>query len=405
MPHIFISYARHETKDIAIHLEEAFNAIAGVTAWMDRSIPAGMPWEIEIQRQILRCDFMVVLYSPDINRKLMDDTLPESYVLNEITYAQTAKKRIIPVMAQLTTPPFSLIRNHYIDFVGMGLTLDGLRDVLCFEMGIVKSETKSNVVTPKPPVIETAPTPKIETPPKIITPTKPKIVLPAPFDWCYIPEGQVTFEPEDGSDDDFYAKKRMTVNAPAFWMAKYPITNKQYREFVTETGNKPYYWDDNKWNGDDYPVVGMTWYDAIKFCLWLSKRMGEKITLPSDVMWQRAAQADDGRKFPWWNTWDASLCNNNVDNKGFGKTTPVRQYEAKYRHPYGLVDMAGNVYEWCLTIYKTGENRTIGNNDDRRVMMSCAWNKEVAGRFVCTFRGRFDPLGRHSDRGFRLARI
>ncbi len=259
---------------------------------------------------------------------------------------------------------------------------------------------KPPIVTPKPVVIETP------LPPKIITPTKPKIALPAPFDWCYIPEGQVTFGPEDGYDKDFYAKEKTTVPVPAFWMAKYPVTNKQYREFVTATGKKPRYWDDAKWNGDDYPVVGMTWYEAVAFCAWLSNKTGEKIMLPSDAMWQRAAQGDDERKFPWGNVWDASLCNNNVDKKGIGKTTPVRDYEDKYTHPYGLVDMAGNVWEWCLTTYKTGENRTTGNDNDWRVLTGGSWGTEVAGRFVSAFRDRNVPNDWYNENiGFRLARL
>jgi len=407
MPHIFISYAKKDTRPLATSLEEAFNTIDGVTAWVDRSMRAGQSWEIQIQKEILRCDYMVVLYSPDINRHLYDDNASQSYVLTEISYAKyTAKKPIIPIMAQRTDAPMSLTMEHYIDYVGMGLSVDELVDALCFEMGIVnksggtKMSSQPPIVTPKPVVIETP------LPPKIITPTKPKIALSAPFDWCYIPEGQVTFGPEDGYDKDFYAKKKTTVPVPAFWMAKYPVTNKQYREFVTATGKKPRYWDDKQWNGDDYPVVGMTWYEAVAFCEWLSNKTGEKIMLPSDAMWQRAAQGDDERKFPWGNVWDASLCNNNVDKKGIGKTTPVRDYEGKYTHPYGLVDMAGNVREWCLTTYKTGENRTTGDNNDGRVLMGGSWYDESAGRFVSAFRFGGGPGFRgYGSIGFRLARL
>ena len=387
MPHIFISYAKKDTRPLATSLEEAFNTIDGVTAWVDRSMRAGQSWEIQIQKEILRCDYMVVLYSPDINRHLYDDNAPQSYVLTEISYAKyTAKKPIIPIMAQRTDAPMSLTMEHYIDYVGMGLSVDELVDALCFEMGIVNKSGGT----------------KMSSQPL----TKPKIALPASFDWCYIPKGQVTFGPEDGYDEDFYAKKKTTVPVPAFWMAKYPVTNKQYREFVTATGKKPRYWDDAKWNGDDYPVVGMTWYEAVAFCEWLSNKTGEKIMLPSDAMWQRAAQGDDERKFPWGNVWDASLCNNNVDKKGIGKTTPVRDYEDKYTHPYGLVDMAGNVREWCLTTYKTGENRTTGDNNDWRVLMGGSWYDESAGRFVSAFRFRDvpDDWG-NGGIGFRLARL
>ncbi|HRF97639.1 MAG TPA: SUMF1/EgtB/PvdO family nonheme iron enzyme, partial [Aggregatilineales bacterium] len=132
---------------------------------------------------------------------------------------------------------------------------------------------------------------------------------------------KVTLIP-DALDGDIYIKQNTTVDVPEFYMAKYPITNKQYAEFVDDGGTKPYYWDDSNWNGDNYPVVAMTWYEAVKFCQWLSNKMGENIMLPTDAMWQRAAQGDDNRLYTWGNNWNANLCNNNVDKIGVGKTTP-----------------------------------------------------------------------------------
>jgi len=162
-------------------------------------------------------------------------------------------------------------------------------------------------------------------------------------------------------------------------IAKYPVTNAQFAEFIkaggyeiekwwTEEGwqkrlegwhyqdktwqasgtswTQPRYWDDKKLNGAMQPVVGVSWFEAVAFCLWLSDATGENIMLPTEDQWQYAAQGDDGRTYPWGNEWNRDLCNNNVDKKGIGKTTPVTQYEGKGDSPFGVVDMSGNVWEW-----------------------------------------------------------
>jgi formylglycine-generating enzyme required for sulfatase activity len=232
---------------------------------------------------------------------------------------------------------------------------------------------------------------------------KPKITLLQPFDWCYIPAGKVTLLP-DALDRGIYVKQDMVVDVPEFYMAKYPITNGQYRDFIDDGGAKPYYWDDKNWNGDDYPVIAITWYDAVKFCQWLGGKTGENIMLPTDAMWQRAAQGDDGRKYTWGNVWDIRLCNSNVDRQGIGKTTPVRQYEGKADSPFGVSDMIGNVWEWCLTTYATGENRVAGHHGDERIFRGGSWYTKEVERMTCTFRHRNNPLnGGYSNRGFRIA--
>lgn len=83
--HLFISYAKNDTRDLALALTEALNAMDGLTAWVDKTLRAGQSWELQIQSEINKCDAMIVLYSPDINRHNLG--LEESYVLTEINYA------------------------------------------------------------------------------------------------------------------------------------------------------------------------------------------------------------------------------------------------------------------------------------------------------------------------------
>ncbi len=145
MPHIFISYSKKDTRELAFELCDALSSIAGITAWTDRSLAAGRSWESEIQREIRRCDVFVVLYSPDINRHLDNPHESESYVLEELAYARyTLRKNVIPIMAQPTEPPMGMTRIHYIDFAAGTMTLSKLSKAILNEAGINVIRTNSH---------------------------------------------------------------------------------------------------------------------------------------------------------------------------------------------------------------------------------------------------------------------
>jgi formylglycine-generating enzyme required for sulfatase activity len=221
--------------------------------------------------------------------------------------------------------------------------------------------------------------------------------LPAPFEWIEIP-------------------------GKGYSIAKYPVTNAQFARFVeaggygrrewwTEAGwqqkendgwTEPRYWQDADFNNTEQPVVGVSWYEAVAFCLWLREATGESIMLPTEEQWQYAAQGDDGRTHPWGNHWDCKRCNNSVKPCNSRRTTPVRQYEGKGDSPFGVVDMAGNVWEWCLTDY---DNRTndFNSNANRRVLRGGSWSNSDADFFRCDYRSWFGPSSGYNLRGFRLA--
>jgi len=112
--HVFISYAKIDTRDLALELRDRIIALEGVTAWMDESLEPASSWAAQIQREIDRCDVMVVLVSPDVNRE-ETDLISASFVLREIDYAQQIRKPIIPVMAQKTRMPVQIAGIQYID--------------------------------------------------------------------------------------------------------------------------------------------------------------------------------------------------------------------------------------------------------------------------------------------------
>ncbi len=236
------------------------------------------------------------------------------------------------------------------------------------------------------------------------------------------------------------------LTAPFAWIdipnkhysiAKYPITNAQYTLFVEADGYnqrqwwtdagwdaklngltfdysqggavathqpwvEPRYWRDSQWNSAEQPVVGVTWYEATAYCRWLSDLTEEQITLPTDEQWQYAAQGDDGRLYPWGNEWDCTRCNNSVKPCKSEGTTPVTQYEGKGDSPFGVVDMSGNVWEWCLTTYDTKTNDLEG--DMARVIRGGGWFYFSTADCRTNFPYYDMPYGCYNFRGFRISR-
>jgi formylglycine-generating enzyme required for sulfatase activity len=215
----------------------------------------------------------------------------------------------------------------------------------------------------------------------------------------------------------------LTIPTERYWIGRYPVTNAQFARFIDAGGYKelrwwttagwaarqrngwtqPRYWTDRRFNGPEQPVVGVSWYEVVAFCLWLSEVTGEPIHLPTEAQWQYAAQGGDGRAYPWGNDWDCKRCNNSVGACSSDRTTPVRAYEGKGDSPFGVVDMAGNVWEWCLT-GDPDRSEDIHSDSANRVLRGGSWLSEDADRFRCDFRYWFNPGNWHFVGGFRVSR-
>lgn len=173
-----------------------------------------------------------------------------------------------------------------------------------------------------------------------------------------------------------------------YHISKYPVTNAQFSTFIEAGGysnslwwtkrgwkvrqegwsiaeqgivlrddiwkpsnspwTEPRFWHSKKWNGDLQPVVGISWYEAVAFCLWLSDATDESIMLPTEDEWRYAAQGNDGRTYPWGNNWESDRCTHSVHPKKRKSTTYITKWEGKGDSPSGVVDMTGNVWEWCI---------------------------------------------------------
>lgn len=206
-------------------------------------------------------------------------------------------------------------------------------------------------------------------------------------------------------------------------IAKYPVTNKQFKQFIdADAYNNPQWWTEQGWQikqdknwiepaywqqkdlkADMQPVVGVSWYEAIAFCLWKSAITGKNIMLPSEAQWQYTSQGDDGRAYPWGNNWLSTNCHHSVDIdlEETGRTTEVTQFEGKGDSPFGVVDMSGNIWEWCLTDYHDLSN-DMNSNARLRVFRGGSWDCDDVNDFRCDTRDWSIPSMRFDYRGFRV---
>ncbi|MCL4254556.1 MAG: formylglycine-generating enzyme family protein [Anaerolineae bacterium] len=217
-----------------------------------------------------------------------------------------------------------------------------------------------------------------------------EVILPPPFEWIQIPAGKVTIGYGDWEGESvnrqYVVKRTQDFDIPAFNIAKYPVTNAQYENHPDGYKN-PKWWDfsdeGKQWRasrsemkksyfaGGDCPRENVSWYDSVAFCLWLSAMTDENIMLPTEQQWQRAAIGDTQRIYPWGDDIDETYLNYGGN---IGRTTPVTQY-LKGASLYGVMDMGGNVSEWCLTVYESGDNKLAGN--DIRVLRGGSWSDSV----------------------------
>jgi formylglycine-generating enzyme required for sulfatase activity len=294
-------------------------------------------------------------------------------------------------------------------------------------------------------------------------------------------EAQRLAEQESTPYDD--EKPQHPVDLPAYALARYPVTNADYKRFKesadyanplywpgeaglwlkgeldtepyvlmwpkdnqddlrnwlknrpVEKRRQPYYWDDPQWNAANLPVVGVTWYEAQAYCLWLTAKLQhaklidstQSVTLPTEAQWEKAARIPQTSEvahtaktsevlsaglWPWGDVWDKEKCNS--DESKFSATTPVGMYPNGV-NALGIHDLIGNVWEWTTTVWGTNLNepefkypyladdgREDPNAHALRVLRGGSW---FSNRRLCraAYRDWYVPVGFDGNVGFRVA--
>jgi formylglycine-generating enzyme required for sulfatase activity/energy-coupling factor transporter ATP-binding protein EcfA2 len=238
-----------------------------------------------------------------------------------------------------------------------------------------------------------------------------------------------------------------------YWMGKYPVTNRQFARFVGDGGydrralwseegwawragaydtraqewlkdwlsqrppekrDRPFWWNDAKWNNPVFPVVGISWFEAEAYCHWLNRQElpvdapeGYVARLPTEEEWERAARGVDGRAYPWGDEFDfrrlscaeAWAGKADIDSfewlrnrPEFARTTAVCTYP-QGASPEGIWDAAGNAWEWTASWYEAAR--------ENRVVRGGSWNVNQ-GYARCACRGRYIPVNFNLNVGMRV---
>jgi formylglycine-generating enzyme required for sulfatase activity len=255
----------------------------------------------------------------------------------------------------------------------------------------------------------------------------------------FVPAGEFRMGSTDGLNDE---EPVHTIYLDTFWIDRTEVDNTMFTLFVEDTkyktdaesiGSSYVYVGDGDWNKvdgaswqhpqgpsssitgmDEYPVVHVSWNDASAYCEWAGKR------LPTEAEWEKAARGTDERTYPWGfqrttgnllNFADANLDTSWADNNcndGYWFTAPVGSY-ADGTSPYGVLDMAGNVWEWVADWYdedyyanSPSSNPTGPLNGDNRVLRGGSWSA-IERNVRSTLRLRNDPSLTWDNFGFRCA--
>ncbi len=240
----------------------------------------------------------------------------------------------------------------------------------------------------------------------------------APSLMMRVPGGVFVMGRSDGPEDE---RPQQQVDVGEFFIDRTKVTNAQFAQFMNARGSRAadgqvwYDVDDNdarihrrqgQWQADpgheDHPVVEASWYGALAYCLWAGKR------LPTEAEWEKAARGTDGRTYPWGN--HAADPTRAHFNGGWNDFRPVGSFP-KGASPYGLLDAAGNGWEWVSSAYRPYPyNPKDGREDLDSVLVRVTrggGQDSRADELTTTHRGRHvsrNPRGGHHNIGFRCAR-
>jgi hypothetical protein len=221
--------------------------------------------------------------------------------------------------------------------------------------------------------------------------------------WAKIPAGDFIF----GFD------RRIDLNE--YYIARYTVTNAQFEAFINDNGFSDARWweglavqedgpEEIRWEQPNYPRVRVSWYGAVAFCRWLSAQLGFTIRLPTEEEWEKAARGPNGAIYPWGSSYIAGYSNINEAISGIS-STHLREPCAVGMFPhaqstYGVHDMIGNVWEWCLNDFRNPTHIELGG-DGLRAMRGGSWSNDRLFAHTARRQGK-EPTTRFNEIGFRI---
>jgi formylglycine-generating enzyme required for sulfatase activity len=314
-PLVFISYSRRDESEVR-RIHDTL-ARAGIRTWLDtREIKAGDVIGKRIEEGVTGCTYFVPILSPTYQSSEWTQLETNLAWQREV---EEGRSLVLPLLLRGETRSLPLrYRAHRFIDLRAG-----------FDAGLTE-------------LVEHVRRPAAEQPAVRVNPRDgTELVL--------IQAG--VFKAGDKAEAD---NRPRDIDLPAFYLAKTPVTNAQYRKYLEANPKlrKPEYLDDERFRGDEQPVVGIDAGEAEAYCRWAGLR------LPTEWEWEKGARGTGGHRYPWGNKPEPTpeLANFGMN---VGQPTPVGSYP-KGASPYGLLDMAGNVWEWTASCYGEGKGmRTV----------------------------------------------
>lgn len=353
---IFISYRRTDSATVTGRIYDRLAAAFGdKSVFRDiDDIPAGKDFRTVLESATGGCDIMLVIIGPQWagikdaqgNLRLFD---PEDFVRIEVETGLNRKEiLVIPVLVtNAFMPPPEELPESLLDIVYRNAVT--VRDDPDFNNDIQKLITSIN--SSRGIVVEELSIQYFE---------PETIHIPAGTFWMGSPNGEEIPKHETPQHE---------VKLPAYRIGKYPLTNAQYEEFIRETERlvtPSIGWDGQRVPKglENHPLRGVTWYEALAYCQWLSKKTGRSYTLPNEAQWEKACREGQKSTYPWGDEIDRERCNH-----GNPSLAPVDAYPPQ--NEYGCFDLVGNARQWTCTLW--GEKRIAPDpkfaypwKDDRR---------------------------------------
>lgn len=328
-------FVSHSTQDNAWcrELVSALKA-AGYDVWYDeQGLTGGAVWIETLQREVQARDVFVIVLTPE--------SWASPWCQEELRLAISTQRTILPVMLKPTPVVGFLMTRQWVSVADVDVAT-GVQRVLA-ALG-------------SPVVFPAAPTPKqIVSAPHLVPPTlqqkgfvgriidSVEVVTPP---MCLVPAGPFIMGTDPRAEPEAAEREELQrqVNVSAFYIGKYPVTVAEYHYALKAQNIRPPEGWSQQSARPDHPVTHISWKAALAYVAWLRDVTGEPWRLPTEEEWEKAARGPDGRIYPWGNTWDSRRAN--TEESGPGDTTAVGSYPDG-ASPYGALDMAGNINEWC----------------------------------------------------------
>ena len=218
-----------------------------------------------------------------------------------------------------------------------------------------------------------------------------------------IPAGRFLMGCESGQDNERPVHR---VWVDAFSLAACQVTNAEYVRFLRDTRSlPPPFWNDSNLNLPEQPVVGVSWFEVVRYCNWLSEQTGRCFRLPTEAEWEGAARGGrEGSLFPWGDAPPESL----PGYSDLWKTGPEPVGRGD-TNGFGLFNMCDNVHEWCHDWFDPGyyavspeRNPRGPEGGTRRASRGGSWRHHIKVS-RCAGRSSIPPEFQYADYGFRVA--